>query len=195
MKSLIKSFLLNFRRADGLSLVEILVSIVIASILSGVVLTVFIMGAKSFKETDAISDVRTEADIMISSVLSDIATSGYDFIQVSSDGKTLSLYDATPLNVNPDSGLLVRVNDQNLVMNPNPIKVLRFGEGSLTLDRDEDELILVGDQNDSKFQIKNAKAMTINNITYYQHGILEISLKIQSTKEDKPLSLQSGIGF
>lgn len=195
MKSLIRSSLLNFRRADGLSLIEILVSIVIASILSGVVLTVFIMGAKSFKETDAISDVRTEADIMISSVLSDITTSGYDFIQLSSDGQTLSLYDATPLNVNPDSGLLVRVNDQNLVMNPDPIKVLRFGEGALTLDGDEDELILVGDQNASQFQIKNAKSVIINNVTYYQHGILEISLKIQSTKEDKLLSLQSGIGF
>lgn len=195
MKSLIRSSLLNFRRADGLSLIEILVSIVIASILSGVVLTVFIMGAKSFKETDAISDVRTEADIMISSVLSDITTSGYDFVQLSSDGQTLSLYDATPLNVNPDSGLLVRVNDQNLVMNPDPIKVLRFGEGALTLDGDEDELILVGDQNASQFQIKNAKSVIINNVTYYQHGILEISLKIQSTKEDKLLSLQSGIGF
>lgn len=195
MNSLIKNFRLIYRRDEGLSLIEILVSIVIASILSAVILTVFLLGAKSFKQTDAISDVRSEADIMISSVLSDITTSGYDFVRLSDDGQTLSLYDATPLNVDPDSGLLVRINDQNMIMNPKPIKVLRFGEGALTLTDREDELLLSSTGNASQFRIKKATSMTINGVTYYQHGILEIALKIQSTQEEKLLSLQSGIGF
>lgn len=195
MNSLIKNFRLIYRRDEGLSLIEILVSIVIASILSAVILTVFLLGAKSFKQIDAISDVRSEADIMISSVLSDITTSGYDFVRLSDDGQTLSLYDATPLNVDPDSGLLVRINDQNMIMNPKPIKVLRFGEGALTLTDREDELLLSNTGDASQFRIKKATSMTINGVTYYQHGILEIALKIQSTQEEKLLSLQSGIGF
>ena len=74
---------------DGFSLVELLVAIVIASIFSAVILTVFISGTKSFRATGIISELRSEADSRVGIILNEIG--GFDAIRID-EAKQLSFY-------------------------------------------------------------------------------------------------------
>lgn len=75
------------QQSEGFTLVELLVSIVVASIFSAVILTVFISGTKSFRATGIISELRSEADSRIGIILNEV--SGFDAIRID-ESKTLS---------------------------------------------------------------------------------------------------------
>ncbi|MBR3060846.1 MAG: prepilin-type N-terminal cleavage/methylation domain-containing protein, partial [Exiguobacterium sp.] len=68
------------KRADGFTLVELLVTVVVASILSGVIITAFITGTLGFQMTNETSDLRSEADYLIASVLSDVNRTEFDAV-------------------------------------------------------------------------------------------------------------------
>ncbi|WP_215142050.1 prepilin-type N-terminal cleavage/methylation domain-containing protein [Exiguobacterium qingdaonense] len=67
-------------REDGFTLVELLVTVVVASILSGVIITAFITGTLGFQMTNETSELRSEADYLIASVLSDVNRTEFDAV-------------------------------------------------------------------------------------------------------------------
>lgn len=67
-------------REDGFTLVELLVTVVVASILSGVIITAFITGTLGFRMTNETSELRSEADYLIASVLSDVNRTEFDAV-------------------------------------------------------------------------------------------------------------------
>lgn len=69
------------KREDGFTLVELLVTVVVASILSGVIITAFITGTLGFQMTNETSELRSEADYLIASVLSDVNRTEFDAVK------------------------------------------------------------------------------------------------------------------
>lgn len=73
----VKSF---SKRSEGFTLVEILVAVVIASILSGVIITAFITGTLGFQMTNETSELRSEADYLVTSILTEVNRSDFDAV-------------------------------------------------------------------------------------------------------------------
>ena len=194
---------------DGFSLVELLVAIVIASIFSAVILTVFISGTKSFRATGIISELRSEADSRVGIMLNEI--SGFDAIRVD-EAKQLSFYKKTLPTLNPDTGLLERASgfqpfnatEEATSSNTNdtPIRYA-FAEQRV----DGTELIYesapqpIDDQTElfQTFTLSSPEYQTIksgnNSSRYIIHGILTITTKIQSTDQEEVQTFKSTIGF
>ena len=194
---------------DGFSLVELLVAIVIASIFSAVILTVFISGTKSFRATGIISELRSEADSRVGIILNEI--SGFDAIRID-EAKQLSFYKKTLPTLNPDTGLLEResgfqpfnATEEATSSNTNvtPIRYT-FAEQR----EDGTELIYesapqsIDDQSEllQTFTLSSPEYQTIksgnNSSRYIIHGILTITTKIQSTDQEEVQTFKSTIGF
>jgi len=194
VQPLTKNFRSRFQN-DGFTLVEVLLSLVIAAIFSGVVMTVFLMSTKSFQTAESMTDVRTEADTLVTSLLTTVTSSGFDYAQVSADGTELKLFDARPTTIDPVSGLLVRSGGNTSLLDPVPILTIRLGEGGLTLDSESSELVLMPDIGASRFDIKSPESVTVDGETYHSHGVLQVMLAIQSKNDDERITLKSGIGF
>ena len=194
---------------DGFSLVELLVAIVIASIFSAVILTVFISGTKSFLATGIISQLRSEADSRVGIILNEI--SGFDAIRID-EAKQLSFYKKTLPTLNPDTGLLERASgfqpfnatEETTSSNTNdtPIRYT-FAEQRV----DGTELIYesapqsIDDQTElfQTFTLSSPEYQAIksgnNSSRYIIHGILTITTKIQSTDQEEVQTFKSTIGF
>lgn len=205
MRRLIKVFP---QRTEGFSLVELLVAIVIAAIFSGVILTVFISGTKSFQATGIISELRSEADSTVGLMLNEIT--GFDAIRVDQP-KELSFYQKTAPRLSTDSGLLERsagfipfnanLEQQNEVI-VDPVTYTFTGERleNNTLIYDG-PLENVDDQTEIQktFTISSPEYITITSGDfpgkYVVHGILTMTLQIQSTDHEETQILKSTIGF
>lgn len=193
---------------DGFSLVELLVAIVIAAIFSGVILTVFISGTKSFQATGIISELRSEADSSVGLILNEIT--GFDAIRVD-QAKKLAFYQKTAPRLSTDSGLLERsagfipfnanLEQQNEVT-VDPVTY------TFTSERlDGDTLVYEGPPENVDDQTEIQKTFTISSPEYvdittgdYQgkyvvHGILTMTLRIQSMDNEETQTLNSTIGF
>ncbi|WP_313123003.1 prepilin-type N-terminal cleavage/methylation domain-containing protein [Exiguobacterium sp.] len=197
------------RQNDGFSLVELLVAIVIASIFSAVILTVFISGTKSFRATGIISELRSEADSRIGIILNEI--SGFDAIRID-EAQQLSFYKKTLPTLNPDTGLLERASGFQ------PFNAIEEATSSNTNDtpirytfaeqrEDGTELIyesapqFIDDHTElfQTFTLSSPEYQTIksgnNSSRYIIHGILTITTKIQSTDQEEVQTFKSMIGF
>lgn len=196
------------RQSDGFSLVELLVSIVVASIFSAVILTVFISGTKSFSATGIISEIRSEADASIGQILSEIT--GFDAIRIDEENR-ISFYEKSLPSLNFNTGLLERstsfipytsMNQHGIESNTEATHFV-FDEtssnGSILMY--EQKIEPVNDQITMKktFTISNPEYVVVkdglNPGRYVIHGILTIRLDIQSNDEEEQQTLTSTIGF
>lgn len=194
---------------DGFSLFELLVAIVIASIFSAVILTVFISGTKSFRATGIISELRSEADSQVGIILNEI--SGFDAIRVD-EAKQLSFYKKTLPVLNADTGLLERASGFQ------PFNATEEGASSSTegtptrytfAEQRSDGTELkyesapqsIDDQTElfQTFTLSSPEYQTItsgdNPGRFITHGILTITTKIQSTDQEEVQTFTSTIGF
>lgn len=93
------------KREDGFTLVELLVTVVVASILSGVIITAFITGTLGFQMTNETSELRSEADYLIASVLSDVNRTEFD--AVTEVNETFQFYRLSTPDIS-DAGMIYR---------------------------------------------------------------------------------------
>ncbi|WP_235181857.1 MULTISPECIES: prepilin-type N-terminal cleavage/methylation domain-containing protein [Exiguobacterium] len=93
------------KREDGFTLVELLVTVVVASILSGVIITAFITGTLGFQMTNETSELRSEADYLIASVLSDVNRTEFD--AVTEVGGTFQFYRLSAPGIS-EAGMIYR---------------------------------------------------------------------------------------
>lgn len=93
------------KREDGFTLVELLVTVVVASILSGVIITAFITGTLGFQMTNETSELRSEADYLIASVLSDVNRTEFD--AVTEVNGTFQFYRLSTPDIS-DAGMIYR---------------------------------------------------------------------------------------
>lgn len=204
MRRLIKVFR---QRSDGFSLVELLVAIVIAAIFSAVILTVFISGTKSFQATGIISELRSEADSSVGMVLNEIT--GFDAIRIDQPNE-LAFYQKTLPSLSQTTGLLERsagfvpynANQDQTDETVDPI-TYTFAEQ----ETEQTTLIYKGPPESINDQTRVEKTFTLSRpetvtITtgdypgvYVIHGILTITLTIQSVDQEETQTLTSTIGF
>ncbi len=205
MRRLIKVF---HRQTDGFSLVELLVSIVVASIFSAVILTVFISGTKSFQATGIITEIRSEADTSISQILNEIT--GFDAIRVDED-KKISFYEKSLPRLNLSTGLLERstsfipfrtINGRDVESNTEAahfaFDITKQDNSNLVYEKNIES---INDQITLKktFTISNPEYVEVtdglNPGTYVVHGILIITFDIQSNDKEEQQTLTSTVGF
>ncbi len=93
------------KRSDGFTLVELLVTVVVASILSGAIITAFLSGTLGFRLTTETSELRSEADYLISSILSEVNRSEFDAVTNVSD--TYQFHRLSEPNISP-AGMIYR---------------------------------------------------------------------------------------
>lgn len=204
MRRLIKVFR---QQSDGFSLVELLVAIVIATIFSAVILTVFISGTKSFQATGIISELRSEADSSVGMVLNEIT--GFDAIRIDQPNE-LAFYQKTLPSLSQATGLLERsagfvpynANQDQTDETVDPI-TYTFAEQ----ETEQTTLIYKGPPESINDQTRVEKTFTLSRpetvtITtgdypgvYVIHGILTITLTIQSVDQEETQTLTSTIGF
>ncbi|WP_290783152.1 PilW family protein [Exiguobacterium sp. UBA6309] len=194
---------------DGFSLVELLVAIVIASIFSAVILTVFISGTKSFRATGIISELRSEADSRVGIILNEI--SGFDAIRVD-EAKQLSFYKRSLPVLNADTGLLERASGfepfdatEESSSSEEKARPVRYTFAEQTLDSTEltyeSATQSIDDQTEllQTFKLSSPEYQTITSGTYpgryVIHGILTITTTIQSTDQEEVQTFTSTIGF
>ncbi len=204
MRRLIKVFR---QQSNGFSLVELLVAIVIAAIFSAVILTVFISGTKSFQATGIISELRSEADSSVGMVLNEIT--GFDAIRIDQPNE-LAFYQKTLPSLSQATGLLERsagfvphnANQDQTDETVDPI-TYTFAEQ----ETEQTTLIYKGPPESINDQTRVEKTFTLSRpetvtITtgdypgvYVIHGILTITLTIQSVDQEETQTLTSTIGF
>lgn len=201
MRRLIKVFP---QRNDGFSLVELLVAIVIAAIFSAVILTVFISGTKSFQATGIISELRSEADSSVGLILNEIT--GFDAIRIDQVNK-LAFYKKTLPSLSQATGLLERsagfvpynANQEDVV---EPV-VYKFDdkrtEQTTLIYNGPVEIINEQTSMQKTFTLSRPETVTITTGdypgVYVVHGILTITLTIQSVDQEETQTLTSTIGF
>jgi len=197
------------QRSEGFTLVELLVSIVVASIFSAVILTVFISGTKSFRATGIISELRSEADSRIGIILNEV--SGFDAIRID-ESKTLSFYKRTLPTLNNETGLLERASGfqpfnatEEASASASTVKPVTYT--FLTEQQQGDKLVYTSepqsiDEQSELFQtftLSSPEYQTITGSTYpgryVIHGILTITTRIQSTDQEEVQTFTSTIGF
>lgn len=93
------------KASAGFTLVELLVTVVVASILSGVIITAFISGTLGFRLTNETSELRSEADYLVSSILSEVNRSEFD--AVTKIENTFQFYRLSDPNIS-ESGMIYR---------------------------------------------------------------------------------------
>lgn len=201
MRRLIKVFP---QRNDGFSLVELLVAIVIAAIFSAVILTVFISGTKSFQATGIISELRSEADSSVGLILNEIT--GFDAIRID-QANELAFYKKTLPSLSQATGLLERsagfvpynANQEDVV---EPV-TYRFDdkqtEQTTVIYKSPLENINEQTSMQKTFTLSRPETVTITTGdypgVYVVHGILTITLTIQSVDQEETQTLTSTIGF
>jgi prepilin-type N-terminal cleavage/methylation domain-containing protein len=194
---------------DGFSLVELLVAIVIASIFSAVILTVFISGTKSFRATGIISELRSDADIRVGIILNEI--SGFDAIRVDEE-KQLSFYKRSLPVLNADNGLFERASGfepidatEESSSSEEKARTVCYTFAQQTLDSTEltyeSATQSIDDQTEllQTCKLSSPEYQTITSGTYpgryVIHGILTITTTIQSTDHEEVQTFTSTIGF
>lgn len=195
------------QRSDGFSLVELLVAIVIAAIFSAVILTVFISGTKSFQATGIISELRSEADSSVGMILNEIT--GFDAIRIDQPNE-LAFYQKTLPRLSQSSGLLersagfipYRVNQEKTTAVTTPITyTFTDQQKTQTALTYQGPLETINEQTklQKTFTISSPETVTIRTGDfpgdYVIHGILTITLKIQSIDQEETQTLTSTIGF
>ncbi|STO08739.1 prepilin-type N-terminal cleavage/methylation domain-containing protein [Exiguobacterium aurantiacum] len=93
------------KQSNGFTLVELLVTVVVASILSGVIITAFISGTLGFRLTNETSELRSEADYLVSSILSEVNRSQFDAVTQIDD--TFQFHRLSDPNIS-ESGMIYR---------------------------------------------------------------------------------------
>ncbi|MCT4778764.1 MULTISPECIES: PilW family protein [Exiguobacterium] len=201
MRRLIKVFP---QRNDGFSLVELLVAIVIAAIFSAVILTVFISGTKSFQATGIISELRSEADSSVGLILNEIT--GFDAIRIDQANK-LAFYKKTLPSLSQTTGLLERSAgfvpynaNQEDVVEPVTYKFDdKQTEQTTLIYNSPVEIINEQTSMQKAFTLSRPETVTITTGdypgVYVVHGILTITLTIQSNDQEETQTLTSTIGF
>jgi len=185
----------------------LLVAIVVASIFSAVILTVFISGTKSFNATGIISEIRSEADSSIGQILSEIT--GFDAIRVDEE-KKISFYEKSLPILNSSTGLLERSTTFIPFRASNERSHSTVDPVAYTFDKTIEkgnDLVFEKKIEHINDQINIQKPFTISNPEYVEvtngihsgkyvvHGILTITLKLRSSNEDERQTLTSTIGF
>lgn len=204
MRRLIKVF---HQRSNGFSLVELLVAIVIAAIFSAVILTVFISGTKSFQATGIISELRSEADSSVGMILNEIT--GFDAIRIDQPNE-VAFYQKTLPSLSQSTGLLERSigfipyranqEKEETVIQPVTYTFTDHQTNQLTLIYNG-PLETVNEQTtlQKTFTLSRPETVTIKTGeypgVYVIHGILTITLTIQSTDQEEKQTLTSTIGF
>lgn len=193
------------RQNDGFSLVELLVAIVVASIFSAIILTVFITGTKSFQATGIISEIRSEVDTSVGQILNDIR--GFDAIRVDQENR-VSFYERSLPRLNARTGLLERSTTFTPLrssMDHSTVEATKYtfiethivGSGLTYVSAIEPISDKINIQ--KTFTLSSPEYVEVedgaNPGRYVIHGILTIEMQMTSIDEEEQQTLTSTIGF
>ncbi|AFS71082.1 Hypothetical protein Eab7_1975 [Exiguobacterium antarcticum B7] len=167
-------------------------------------MTVFISGTKSFQATGIISELRSEADSSVGLILNEIT--GFDAIRIDQANK-LAFYKKTLPSLSQTTGLLERSAgfvpynaNQEDVVEPVTYKFDdKQTEQTTLIYNSPVEIINEQTSMQKAFTLSRPETVTITTGdypgVYVVHGILTITLTIQSNDQEETQTLTSTIGF
>ncbi|WP_433945223.1 type II secretion system protein [Paenibacillus sp. SN-8-1] len=81
-----KKFVSILRSKRGFTLVELLASVVLASLLASIIFSIIMFGINSYQKIQVENELRDEADLLMSSIITDMYTFGPDSVKEISGG-------------------------------------------------------------------------------------------------------------
>jgi len=210
-----KNFVKAFKEEKGVSLLEVIATLLISSIILIVVYNVFIMGIKTYEKVGVEMQLRDEADHIVASILKELYETPIDSVKpcdgiencitISHDKKLKaneqfpSVIDETRLDAAEEIDITLEENEVQLTT-----RVGTSNQTTTNLLNEKYELLL-GNEVDEKERSRIAIIDCIdedNNDTTCEKGLIEIYLHLQDknfTEDDlisaDPIKLESKFGF
>ncbi|WP_416825530.1 PilW family protein [Ectobacillus polymachus] len=194
----------------GVTLVELLGTIVITSIIMTSLYSVFTMGLKTYNNITAETHVQNEADYVVSMIMNKLYATSYDDVRYNDTTKSVELYKRKQSPLFSKDDVTVSYNN-----NAQPIARLYIQNGTVIYEEDDGQGNIVKTnsyQQDATIEILPESTIgmtctkqntvyarsngTVDPFTICSNGIIQLSLSFHSKNSSiAPLTLKSEIGF
>lgn len=187
-----------FKFEEGITLIEVLVTLVVLSIVSGVIYSVFITGLKLYQKIGIESQLRDDADYIATMILNEMYNSPPNFITNVEKGIIMERLKAKSVE-----GYLVE--DSKIVEKKISIY---FENNTFYIKR---ENLISGERSETQLALESSQFTTIDGEntsisttcdSTCQHGRIELKLILEDDKisisnmlKTEPLILESSFGF
>ena len=187
-----KKFADRTRPDGGFTVIELIAALSVFALVVGLVSTVTMMGFRNYDKITTENSLRTEGDIVMSSIMTELYTFGPDTITNIEDGIVL-----TRVSGSTEEKREIRIVDGGLAIGEYG-KEAEAGAGTETGAQADDPRTAQGfSLNDSVIQSRSADGRLCERSAGCDSGLIHIQLKLQSNHDDAPykLELESKFGF
>ncbi|WP_409289556.1 PilW family protein [Peribacillus sp. SCS-37] len=186
----------------GVTLIELLLTVVISAIAAGLIYSVFLTGIKLYQKTQVESGLRDNADYIATMILNEMYNSPPTYVRNLEDGKGIELVRNKDKTV---EGYLIEDSVQTastvrISIEENEITIIRNNEVPIKLLTHSTELAEADDGSGSSLTISNVKKDTVTG--RFKHGTINLTLVLNDSSHQegslinvKPLVLRSSFGF
>ncbi|CAH1209518.1 hypothetical protein PAECIP111892_03236 [Paenibacillus auburnensis] len=174
-----KKFANGVESENGFTLIELIAAISLFAIVAGIIGSVTMFGFKSYHKITVENKLRDEADLVMSSIITELYTYGPEEIRNTSSGIMLQRSDSDPVRIQVDGSDIV-------------IGETRIGPGSTAA------LHLESALEGSTIAVTKVDESTPNPNALYESGLVQIQLVLShdgGALEGEGLSVDSQFGF
>lgn len=210
-----KSFVKKFHNENGITLIEVMATIVISSIILVVVYNVFMMGIKTYEKVGIEMQLRDEADHIVSSILQTLYETPIDSVEKCGDN-CLKISQDQSYIVDQDFPSLIREEtadestkeEHNVTLTANSVELLsKVGKADpISQNLLTNDYSLIFKQNTDGEEIASrinlVECINEDGKAGCERGLIEVVLELQHNNftEDqlisvKPIKLESKFGF
>lgn len=183
-----KRFVIKGNAEAGLTLIELLLTIVISTICLGIIYAIFINGLNNYKVMNKEVQLRNEGDYILAMILNDMFEASPDEVVTLEPNKKIEIKQTQNISVDPD-GVIIKenVNQQKFILK---LENNNIYINDQKLNSDNIEVVWNDPLNDSSIVVK-----PIGNI-----HVVELTLKLKYASADdnfriEPLVQKSTFGF
>ncbi len=182
---------------QGLTLVELLVTLTISMIFASTIYGVFISGINLYQQTSTIGNIRDEADYIVTSIMNEFYNEEPDYVEAFQDGSTVGVklirnpdkkvdrYIVEESDDPPTEVIISIVNDTFTIENTSKNEITTLNTNALQL-------------GDNSYITIDCPNRTTNGTGRCYQGLVEIKIEAIPTRQTDdvdPILLNSSFGF